>query len=151
MALRSGNSLLWLALGKYIVSRRFSFVLIPARTGLSLGFVAARRIVRDLYQVRELTEITRPENDERMISQGTEDGNIPVDASVICILIKYPALKLETLQKLTESPSYELRGAYVTLSLSAARLRVLTTIEGLSVLYQNEPRRNPLETSSSKT
>ncbi|EED16021.1 conserved hypothetical protein [Talaromyces stipitatus ATCC 10500] len=76
MALRSDNSILWLVLG------------------LSLGFVAARRIIHDLYEIRTLTEITRPENDERMISKGTED-----------------ALKLETLQKLSESPSYELRGA----------------------------------------
>lgn len=42
--------------------------------GLSLGFVAARRIVRDLYQVRELTEIKRPDNDENVITKGTEDG-----------------------------------------------------------------------------
>ncbi|KAH8701138.1 hypothetical protein BGW36DRAFT_292977 [Talaromyces proteolyticus] len=76
MAFRSNISLLWLCLGA------------------SLSFIAYRRVIRDLYEVRKLTEIRHDENDERMISQGTED-----------------ALKLDTLQKLTESPTYELRGA----------------------------------------
>ncbi|OKL56862.1 hypothetical protein UA08_07829 [Talaromyces atroroseus] len=95
MALRSDSSLLWLVLG------------------VSLGFVAARRIVHDLYQVRELTQITRPENDERMISQGTEDGTYVYSLRYYELFpnLTLAALKLETLHKLTESPSYELRGA----------------------------------------
>ncbi|CRG92192.1 hypothetical protein PISL3812_09248 [Talaromyces islandicus] len=76
MAVRSDTSLLWLCLG------------------VSLGLLACRRLVRNLQEVPKLTEIRRDENDERMISQVTED-----------------ALRLETLHKLTESPSYELRGA----------------------------------------
>lgn len=73
MALRSDNSILWLVLGMAIP--QFSQLVTNSYAiGLSLGFVAARRIVRDLYEVRELTEIKRPDNDESVISKGTEDG-----------------------------------------------------------------------------
>ncbi|KAL2004990.1 hypothetical protein VTN00DRAFT_2840 [Thermoascus crustaceus] len=61
--------------------------------GVSL-FFAARGIAAELRRVRELTEITHQENEDRMISEGTED-----------------ALKLETLQKLSESTSFDLRAA----------------------------------------
>ncbi|OXV09327.1 hypothetical protein Egran_02917 [Elaphomyces granulatus] len=60
--------------------------------GVSL-FFAARGIAAQLRQIRELTLIKHKENKEKIISQGTED-----------------ALKLETLQKLSESSS-DLRAA----------------------------------------
>lgn len=41
--------------------------------GISL-FFAARGIAAELRRVRELTEITHQENEDRMISEGTEDG-----------------------------------------------------------------------------
>ena len=41
--------------------------------GASL-FLAARGIAADLRQVQKLTEITHVEKDDRMISEGTEDG-----------------------------------------------------------------------------
>ncbi|GAM38773.1 hypothetical protein TCE0_033f09781 [Talaromyces pinophilus] len=107
MALRSDNSILWLVLG------------------LSLGFVAARRIVRDLYEVRELTEIKRPDNDENVISKGTED-----------------ALKLETLQKLTQSPSYELRGAALRIISERATKEPSWDILLEDLRSKNKPRRN---------
>lgn len=44
------------------------------RAGITLGYFAARGIVADLHRVRELTEIKHDDNEERMISQGTEDG-----------------------------------------------------------------------------
>ncbi|PLN82721.1 hypothetical protein BDW42DRAFT_200273 [Aspergillus taichungensis] len=62
--------------------------------GVSL-FFAVRGIATDLRQVRDLTEIKHvDEKEDKMISEGTED-----------------ALKLDTLLKLSESTSYDLRAA----------------------------------------
>ncbi|PYH99526.1 hypothetical protein BO71DRAFT_394257 [Aspergillus ellipticus CBS 707.79] len=61
--------------------------------GVSL-FFAVRGIATDLRRVRELTELKHVEKEDRMISEGTED-----------------ALKLDTLLKLSESTSYDLRAA----------------------------------------
>ncbi|RAH46960.1 uncharacterized protein BO95DRAFT_411029 [Aspergillus brunneoviolaceus CBS 621.78] len=62
--------------------------------GVSL-FFAVRGIVTDLRQVRELTKIKHvEERDDRMITEGTEE-----------------ALNLDTLQKLSESTSHDLRAA----------------------------------------
>ncbi|KAE8330472.1 hypothetical protein BDV39DRAFT_170227 [Aspergillus sergii] len=61
--------------------------------GVSL-FFAVRGIVTDLRRVRDLTEIKHVEKEDKMISEGTED-----------------ALKLDTLLKLSESTSYDLRAA----------------------------------------
>jgi hypothetical protein len=83
-------------------------------SGASLGFLACRRLVRNLHEVPKLTEIRHDENDERMISQGTEDGMYSLSSSGIVFNFN-TALKLDTLHKLTESPSYELRGACVFL------------------------------------
>ncbi|OJJ46291.1 hypothetical protein ASPZODRAFT_133322 [Penicilliopsis zonata CBS 506.65] len=61
--------------------------------GVSL-FYAVRGIVTELRRVRELTEIKKVEKEDRMISEGTED-----------------ALKLDTLLKLSQSTSHDLRAA----------------------------------------
>lgn len=61
--------------------------------GVSL-FFAVRGIAAELRQVRDLTEIKQVEKEDRIINQGTED-----------------ALKLETLLKLSESTSHDLRAA----------------------------------------
>ncbi|KAL4872178.1 hypothetical protein BDV12DRAFT_193624 [Aspergillus spectabilis] len=75
MASHMSDRLLWLCLG------------------VSL-FFAVRGIAADLYQVNELTEIKNDNNDDKIISEGTED-----------------ALKLDTLLKLSNSTSYDLRSA----------------------------------------
>ncbi|KAK2759091.1 hypothetical protein FQN54_003190 [Arachnomyces sp. PD_36] len=61
--------------------------------GVSL-FLAARSVSQVLYQVRELTQIKNDEKEDHVIGEGTEE-----------------ALKLETLQKLSESTSFDLRTA----------------------------------------
>ncbi|KAJ9297614.1 hypothetical protein DTO271G3_4389 [Paecilomyces variotii] len=61
--------------------------------GVSL-FFAVRGITLELRRVRDLTEIKHNDNEDRMLSEGTED-----------------ALKLETLLKLSESTSFDLRAA----------------------------------------
>ncbi|CEO58572.1 hypothetical protein PMG11_03284 [Penicillium brasilianum] len=61
--------------------------------GVSLVF-AVRGIISDLRKVVDLTEINHPEKEDKIISEGTEEF-----------------LKLETLLKLSESTSYELRSA----------------------------------------
>ncbi|KAF9894213.1 hypothetical protein FE257_007715 [Aspergillus nanangensis] len=61
--------------------------------GISL-FFAARGIATDLRRVYDLTEIKHVEKEDKMISEGTED-----------------ALKIDTLLKLSESTSYDLRAA----------------------------------------
>lgn len=53
-----------------------------------MGFLACRQLVRNLLEVPKLTEIRHDENDERMISQGTEDGMYqcsPLDFILISI------------------------------------------------------------------
>ncbi|KAL4951304.1 hypothetical protein BDW69DRAFT_40910 [Aspergillus filifer] len=61
--------------------------------GVSL-FFAVRGIAADLHRVNELTEIKKDDSDDKIISEGTED-----------------ALKLDTLLKLSNSTSYDLRSA----------------------------------------
>ncbi|KAI2791523.1 hypothetical protein POX_c04384 [Penicillium oxalicum] len=62
-------------------------------SGISL-FFAARGILHDLRQVVDLTEIKHAEKEDKIIGEGTED-----------------VLKLDTLLKLSESTSPELRSA----------------------------------------
>ncbi|KAJ6033058.1 hypothetical protein N7444_010829 [Penicillium canescens] len=71
----SGDGVLWLCLG------------------VSL-FFAVRGIATDLRHVVDLTEIKHVENDDKIISEGTEE-----------------ALKLDTLLKLSQSTSHDLRAA----------------------------------------
>ncbi|RHZ47976.1 uncharacterized protein CDV56_102252 [Aspergillus thermomutatus] len=61
--------------------------------GVSL-FFAVRGIAADLRRVSDLTEIKHVEKEDKIISEGTED-----------------ALKLDTLLKLSDSTSYDLRAA----------------------------------------
>ncbi|CAL5868664.1 uncharacterized protein PFLUO_LOCUS2891 [Penicillium psychrofluorescens] len=61
--------------------------------GISL-FFAVRGITTDLRQVVDLTEIKHVETEDKIISEGTEE-----------------ALKLDTLLKLSESTSHDLRSA----------------------------------------
>jgi hypothetical protein len=78
-------------------------------------FFAGRGLLAELRRVRELTEIRHEEDADRMISEGTEDGiSYPhsdtcfyADGVFFCL-----AIKLETLQKLCESSSFDLRSAY---------------------------------------
>ncbi|KKZ63979.1 hypothetical protein EMCG_01733 [[Emmonsia] crescens] len=61
--------------------------------GITL-FFAVRGIAAELHRIRELTAIRNGDKDDQVIGEGTED-----------------ALKLETLQKLSESTSFDLRAA----------------------------------------
>ncbi|GAQ12023.1 hypothetical protein ALT_9344 [Aspergillus lentulus] len=67
--------------------------------GVSL-FFAVRGIAADLRRVSDLTEIKHVEKEDKIISEGTED-----------------ALKLDTLLKLSDSTSYDLRAAYAASAL----------------------------------
>ncbi|KAJ5558163.1 hypothetical protein N7535_008379 [Penicillium sp. DV-2018c] len=64
-----------------------------SRDGVSLVFVI-RSITTELRQVVDLTEIQHPEKEDKIISEGTEE-----------------ALKLDTLLKLSQSTSYDLRAS----------------------------------------
>lgn len=70
-----------------------------------------RGIATDLRQVVDLTEIKHAEREDKIISEGTEDGrqagNIKMMLSDIMSV-----LKLDTLLKLSESTSHDLRAAY---------------------------------------
>ncbi|EZF35645.1 hypothetical protein TMEN_2710 [Trichophyton mentagrophytes] len=57
-------------------------------------FFATQRIIAELYQVKDLTEIRKIEKEDPVIGQATED-----------------ALRLETLQRLAGSSSFDLRAA----------------------------------------
>ncbi|KLJ06951.1 hypothetical protein EMPG_17559 [Blastomyces silverae] len=57
-------------------------------------FFAVRGIAAELHRIRELTAIRNGDKDDQVIGEGTED-----------------ALKLETLEKLSESTSFDLRAA----------------------------------------
>lgn len=95
MAVFSGDGVLWLCLG------------------ISL-FFAVRGITTDLRQVVDLTEIKHVETEDKIISEGTEEGaQDPSDTSrMMTDIISVPALKLDTLLKLSESTSHDLRSAY---------------------------------------
>ncbi|KAL4883637.1 hypothetical protein BJY04DRAFT_215991 [Aspergillus karnatakaensis] len=92
--------------------------------GVSL-FFAVRGIAADLYRVHELTEIKNEDTDDKIISEGTED-----------------ALKLDTLLKLSNSTSYDLRSA--ALRIIAERSVKGDTKELLlkDLASQNPERRN---------
>ncbi|KAJ5088183.1 hypothetical protein N7456_011799 [Penicillium angulare] len=94
MAPFSGDGVLWLCLG------------------ISL-FFAVRGIATDLRQVVDLTEIKHVERDDKIISDGTEEGESnPSRLLLMKNLAKYgPALKLDTLLKLSGSTSHDLRAA----------------------------------------
>ncbi|KAJ5121218.1 uncharacterized protein N7515_009179 [Penicillium bovifimosum] len=64
-----------------------------ACVGVSLVFVI-RSITTELRQIVDLTEIQHPEKEDKIISEGTEE-----------------ALKLDTLLKLSQSTSYDLRAS----------------------------------------
>lgn len=81
--------------------------------GISL-FFAVRGVAADLRRVRDLTEIKSREKEDRMISEGTEDGegswDVVFELGVVANGVV--VLKLDTLLKLSESTSYDLRAAY---------------------------------------
>jgi hypothetical protein len=85
-------------------------------TGVSL-FFAARGIVTDLRRVRDLTEIKQVEKEDKMISEGTEDGSLYWSDMMLPTTNDVTALHLDTLLKLSESTSYDLRAAYGYFSL----------------------------------
>lgn len=88
--------------------------------GVSL-FFAVRGIATDLRRVRDLTEIKHVEKEDKMISEGTEDGSQTFDCNkeeTFKLIPLFPALKLDTLLKLSQSTSYDLRAAYETTVLS---------------------------------
>lgn len=89
--------------------------------GASL-FLAARGIATDLRRVHDLTEIKHIEKEDKMISEGTEDGLWYHFATANTLQANgAPALKLDTLLKLSESTSHDLRAAYVASSLHRKR------------------------------
>lgn len=71
MAPFSGDGVLWLCLGKRALDALGRFDL--TETGISL-FFAVRGIATDLRQVIDLTEIKHAEREDKIISEGTEDG-----------------------------------------------------------------------------
>lgn len=84
-------------------------------TGVSI-FFAVRGIATDLRRVRDLTEIKHVEKEDKMISEGTEDGRgrLNLAWSLHCPANTSLVLKLDTLLKLSESTSYDLRAAYAS-------------------------------------
>lgn len=111
MNFQISDRVLWVGLGVYSLDPHL--VILLMFIGVSL-FLAARRVSEVLYQVRELTQIKREEKDDHVIGEGTEEGicrhlrSLYLDLELISVL---EALKLETLQKLSESTSYDLRTA----------------------------------------
>lgn len=80
--------------------------------GVSL-FFAVRGIATDLRQVVDLTEIKHVEKEDKIISEGTEEGILRY--IILCFIgctDSFLALKLDTLLKLSESTSHDLRAAY---------------------------------------
>ena len=76
MAPFSGDGVLWLCLGKNTYSELIDLViewLELTSLGISL-FFAVRGITSDLRQVVDLTEIKHVERDDKIISEGTEEG-----------------------------------------------------------------------------
>lgn len=83
--------------------------------GVSL-FFAVRGIATDLRRVHDLTEIKHVEKEDKMINEGTEDGRdrLNLAGSLHCPANTSLVLKLDTLLKLSESTSYDLRAAYAS-------------------------------------
>lgn len=77
MASHLNDRLLWLCLGMSPGLTFFLAILclqhVTDSTGVTL-FFAVRGIATDLRRVRDLTEIKHVEKEDRMISEGTEDG-----------------------------------------------------------------------------
>lgn len=73
-----------------------------------------RGITAELNHVRELSEIRKGEREDQVIGEATEDGMIRHPEPENLFLSNYrKALKLETLLKLSESSSFDLRAASV--------------------------------------
>lgn len=76
-------------------------------------FFAIRGIAADLRRVSDLTEIKHVEKEDKIISEGTEDGTLnDFKRDIFRGLTSIAALKLDTLLKLSDSTSYDLRAAY---------------------------------------
>lgn len=75
-----------------------------------------RGIISDLRKVVDLTEINHPEKEDKIISEGTEECMYLFPRLELSPTNLHSVLKLETLLKLSESTSYELRSAYEYLS-----------------------------------
>lgn len=112
MAPFSGDGVLWLCLGMNIICLQETIRLTVL--GVSL-FFAVRGIATDLRQVVHLTEIKHVEKEDKIISEGTEDG---MDQCLThgskALLTVRQALKLDTLLKLSQSTNHDLRAAYAT-------------------------------------
>lgn len=112
-----------------------------------------RGVAADLRRVRDLTEIKQVEKEDRMISEGTEDGERVGPAGDFLGLVTnscVAVLKLDTLLKLSESTSYDLRAAYVFTDLTYiythSRRMQTDSWKGLCALSLNDPRRARLGT-----
>lgn len=71
MAPFSGDGVLWLCLGTWLLVDVREYML--TYPGVSL-FFAVRGIATDLRQVVDLTEIKHIEREDKIISEGTEEG-----------------------------------------------------------------------------
>lgn len=81
-------------------------------------FFAVRGIAADLRRVSDLTEIKHVEKEDKIISEGTEDGMLNDSTrGIFQGLTSIAALKLDTLLKLSDSTSYDLRAAYAASAL----------------------------------
>ena len=75
MAPFSGDGVLWLCLGKDTYSGLICLIEWLKLTSLGISlFFAVRGITSDLRQVVDLTEIKHVERDDKIISEGTEEG-----------------------------------------------------------------------------
>lgn len=73
-----------------------------------------RGIATDLRQVVDLTEIKHIEREDKIISEGTEEGECYLCSNIspTAYINIFSVLKLDTLLKLSESTSHDLRAAY---------------------------------------
>lgn len=73
MASHVSDKILWLCLGMFLNINCVNLVPELICLGVSL-FFAVRGIAADLRSVNELTEIKNDDSDDKIISEGTEDG-----------------------------------------------------------------------------
>ncbi len=73
MAFHVSDKVLWICLGMHLNIIYVVFVPKLICIGVSL-FFAVRGIAADLHSVNELTEIKNDGTDDKIISEGTEDG-----------------------------------------------------------------------------
>lgn len=106
---------------------------------MSLVF-AVRGIISDLRQVVDLTEIKHAEKEDKIISEGTEECMYLFPRLAISPANIRPVLKLDTLLRLSECTSYELRSAYEQNSPSHYTIIVTNGSRALRIISQRSTK-----------